>query len=150
MTIRTTQSFFITLEGLKRGRPSVECFDIARVEFECFVAVRYRTFVLWRLHAHVARGTIAVEDGLRLRRHGDGARVVLSGDCELAGLVRLVALLLQRGRERLAFLFLSNGQKRKTEPGGQMAYLHPFRAPESAPPSRACLACKVIVSERGP
>lgn len=84
-----------------------------RVAFECLVAVRDRFFVLWRFHAHIARGTIAVENGLWLRRHGDGAGVVLSGEGEISSLVRIVALLLQRSCKRLAFLFigLSTGEK---------------------------------------
>ena len=60
--------------------------------------------MLGRLHADVARRAIAVEHGLGLRRHGDGARVKVGGDGELSALVRVVALLLQRRRERLAFL----------------------------------------------
>ncbi len=99
MTTRTSQSFLITLKSLKRSRPSVECFDVVRVAFECLVAVRYRFFVLWGFHAHVARGTIAVEDGLWLRRHVDGAGVVFCGEGEISSLVRIVALLLQRSRE---------------------------------------------------
>jgi hypothetical protein len=43
-----------------------------------------------------------------LGRHGDGARVVLSGDGKISGLVRDIALLLQQGREGLAFLFICN------------------------------------------
>ena len=70
-----------------------------RVAFECLVAIRDRLFVLWRVHAHIARGTIAVENGLWLRGHGDGAGVVLSGYGEVSRLVRIVALLLQRSRE---------------------------------------------------
>jgi len=77
-----------------------------RVEFERLIAVRYHYFVLWRFHAHIASGTIAVENGLWLGGHGDGARVVLNGDGELSGLVRIVAFLLQRSRERLAFLLI--------------------------------------------
>ena len=99
VTARTSQSFLVTLKSLKRGRSSVECFDVVRVAFECLVAVRYRFFVLWRFHAHIARGTIAKENGLWLRRHGDGAGVVLSGDGEISSLVRIIALLLQRSRE---------------------------------------------------
>lgn len=113
MTTRTSQRFLITLKSLKRSRPSVECFDVVRVKFECLVAVRYRVFVLWRIHAHVASGTVAVEHGLWLRRHGDGAGVVLSGDGEISSLVRIVALLLQRSRVGLAFLFHWNEHSRK-------------------------------------
>ena len=105
MTTRTSQSLLITLERLERSCPPVECLDVARVELERLVAVRHRVFVLWRFYAHVARRSIAVEDGLRLGRDGDGARVVLGGDGELSGLVRDIALLLQRRSERLAFLF---------------------------------------------
>jgi hypothetical protein len=106
-----------------------------RVAFECVVAIRYRFFVLWRVHAHIARGTIAIENGLWLRRHGDGAGVVLSGYGEIPRLVRIVALLLQRSREQLAFLFIeiSTGEEQEAEPKG--AYLRLWRAPGSVPPS---------------
>ena len=59
-----------------------------------------------RFHVDVARRAIAVEHRLGLRRHGDGARVEIGGVGELSGLVRVIALLLQRRRERLAFLSL--------------------------------------------
>lgn len=88
-----------------------------RVAFECLVTVRYRIFVLWRFHAHIARGTIAVENGLWLRRRGDSAGVVLGGDGEISSLVRIVALLLQRSRERLAFLFIGISTDEKPEAG---------------------------------
>ena len=129
MTTRTSQRFLITLKSLKRSRPSVECFDVVRVEFERLVAVRYRIFVLWRIHAHVARGTVAVEHGLWLRRHGDGAGVVLSGEGEISSLVRIVALLLQRSRVRLAFLSIgmstveSQRQSRRSRKGHTYAYI---------------------------
>jgi hypothetical protein len=123
VTTRTSQSFLITLKSLKRSRPSVECFDVVRVAFERLVAVRHRFFVLWRFHAHITRGTIAVEDGLWLRRHGDGAGVVLSGDDEISSLVRIVTLLLQRSRERLAFLLIGISTQAKemqeAEPKGR-------------------------------
>jgi hypothetical protein len=60
--------------------------------------------VLWRFHAHITRRAIAVEDGLGLGRHGDGARVELNGNVELSGLVRVITLLLQRARQSLALL----------------------------------------------
>lgn len=101
---RTSQRFLVTFKSLQRSRPPVERFDVPRVELQGLVAVRHDLFVLWRFHADVARGAIAVEHGLGLRRHRDGARVKSGRYGELSGLVRVVALLFQRSRERLAFL----------------------------------------------
>jgi hypothetical protein len=154
VTTRTSQSLLITLERLERSCPPVECLDVARVELERLVAVRHRVFVLWRFYAHIARRSIAVEDGLRLGRDGDGARVVLSGDGELSGLVRDIALLLQRRSERLAFLFRFRWNEwawdntKAKEDNAQTAYLHPFRAPGSALPSGLGLARKIISVRR--
>jgi hypothetical protein len=96
--------------------------------------------VLWLVHAQIARGTIVIENGLWLRRHGDGAGVVLSGDGEISRLVRIVALLLQRSRERLAFLFIgiSTGEMPEdAEPKGRKgAHLRLCRAPGSVPLSK--------------
>ena len=101
---RTSQRILVTFKSLQRRRSPVERFDVARVELERLVAVLHRLLVLGRFHADVARGAIAVEHGLGLRRHGDGARVKVGGNAELPGLVRVITLLLQRRRERLAFL----------------------------------------------
>ena len=81
------------------SRPSVECLDVTSVEFECFVAIRYHFLVLWWFHAHITSGAIAVEDGLGLRRHLNGARVVLFCFNKASSLVRAIAFLLQRSRK---------------------------------------------------
>ena len=102
--LRTSQSFLVTLKGLVGGRPSVECLDVARVEFERFVAVRYHFLVLWWLHAHITRGAVAIEHRLGMRRYLNGTRVVLLSFDKASCLVRVVAFLLQRSRKRLALL----------------------------------------------
>ena len=79
--------------------------------------------MLGRFHADVARGAIAVEHGLGLRRHGDGARVKVGGNGELSGLVRVIALLLQRCRERLAFLSLGMSTEPPTKVNDDNAHL---------------------------